>query len=121
MHSALIQQCIHLHEAIQQCTNVAVPHKTCLRITRLCQSGCIVCTISQSYASKTYLVYGLWAKVPLVTKMPKVWYIDSSTSATTDTLGSNDLRINVGHVWALEHCVVTRILKATDYTFTTPD
>ena len=33
----------------------------------------------------------------------------------------NELRINVGHVWALKHCVTTGILAATDYTFTTPD
>ena len=30
-------------------------------------------------------------------------------------------RINVGHVWALEHCVATGILATTDYTSTTPD
>ena len=30
-------------------------------------------------------------------------------------------RINVGHVWALEHCVATGILATTDYTCTTPD
>ena len=52
---------------------------------------------------------------------PGVWYIDSSTSATTDTHGSNELRINGGHIWALEHCVATGILAATDYTITTPD
>ena len=50
-----------------------------------------------------------------------MWYIDSSTTATTDTHGSNELRINAGHVWALEHRVATGILAATDYTFTTPD
>ena len=33
----------------------------------------------------------------------------------------NELRINVGHVWELEHCAATGILAATDYTFTTPD
>ena len=33
----------------------------------------------------------------------------------------NELRINVGHVWALEHCARTVILASTDYTFTTPD
>ena len=30
-------------------------------------------------------------------------------------------RTNVGHVWALEHCVATGILATMDYTFTTPD
>ena len=30
-------------------------------------------------------------------------------------------RINVEHVWALEHCVATGILATTDYTFTIPD
>ena len=48
-----------------------------------------------------------------------VYRFDSTT--TTDTHGSIELRINVGHVWALEHCVVTGILAAMDYTFTTPD
>ena len=33
----------------------------------------------------------------------------------------NELRINVGYVSALEHCVTTGILAATEYTFTTPD
>ena len=33
----------------------------------------------------------------------------------------NELRINVGHVWALEHCARTVILASTDYTFTAPD
>ena len=46
-------------------------------------------------------------------------YIDLDPSATTDTHGSNVLRINVGQVWALEHCVATGILTATDYNFTT--
>ena len=50
-----------------------------------------------------------------------LWYIDSDQTATADTHGFNELRINVGHVWALEHCVATGILPATEYTFTTPD
>ena len=50
-----------------------------------------------------------------------MWYIDSDPSAITDTHGSNVLRINVGHVWALEQCVATGILTATDYTFKTID
>ena len=33
----------------------------------------------------------------------------------------NELRINVGHVWALEHCARMVILASTDYTCTTPD
>ena len=51
----------------------------------------------------------------------RVWYTDSNPSATTDTHGSNELRITVGHVWALEHCAATGILTATDYTFKTLD
>ena len=51
-----------------------------------------------------------------------MWYIDSRTTATTDTHGSNELRTNVGDVWALEYCVVTGILTTTDYyTFMTSD
>ena len=49
------------------------------------------------------------------------WHINSAPSATADTHGSNLLRLNVGHVWAPEHCVVTGILTVTDYTFTTLD
>ena len=36
-----------------------------------------------------------------------LWYIDSDPSTTTVTDGSNVLRINVGLVWALKHCVAT--------------
>ena len=45
-----------------------------------------------------------------------VWYIDRGLYGY---YGYS--RINVGHVWALEHCVATGILATTDYTCTKPD
>ena len=46
-----------------------------------------------------------------------MWYIHSDPSATTNTHGSNEIRITVGHVWALEHYTETENVTATNYTF----
>ena len=62
----------------------------------------------------TFVLYSFLSY--FVTFLPLLWYIDRGLYGY---YGYS--RINVGHVWALEHCVATGIQATTDYTCTIPD